>query len=467
MIPILGILGQTTVVSRLVAVIILVLINAFFVAAEFSVVAMRRSRVEQLVSAGDVGAKKVYILQQRIDRLLSTTQLGITLSSLGLGWIGESTMASVLSQEILRFPLPESQRYWLSHSLAAPLAFAMIAYFQIVLGELFPKAIALRHPEQLARVLGPISLIIARVVKPIIWLLNQSTYGLLGLLKISYDGQLWSHQVTPEELQLIIASKESSGLEEEERELLRNVFEFGDVLVEEVMIPRTQIDALSDTSNLQDVLDAVAEHGHSYYPIIRDSLDDVRGILAFKDLAQPLADGELTGDRPISDWVKPAWFIPEGTPLGEVLPMMQKYRLSMIMVREAESSGTAGLVTLQDVINEIIGEEDNHPAQAAPIRRLEVGTYLIQAQTHLEEVNETLKLMLPVTDDYQTLAGFLLYQWQKVPELGETLVFNDLKFTVISRDGPRLDQVQLQWPDEVSTEINASSVTSVEIPKQL
>ena len=235
-------LSGSDILLRVLAVLLLITINAFFVAAEFSIVSVRRSRINQLVSAGDVQAKTVQDLQRGLDRLLSTTQIGITLSSLALGWIGESTMAVLLSALLIQLPLPLGTRNLLAHSVAVPIAFLLIAYLQIVLGELCPKSVALLYPEQLARFLGPPSLAIARFFNPFIWVLNQSTRLIMRLVGIPYTGQGWYNRVTPEELQLIIStSTESPGLEAEERELLSNVFAFADVTAGEVMVPRIGI----------------------------------------------------------------------------------------------------------------------------------------------------------------------------------------------------------------------------------
>ncbi|AFY61753.1 hemolysin family protein [Synechococcus sp. PCC 6312] len=426
---------------RLLFVIFLLVINAFFVAAEFSIINVRRTRVEQLVAEGQRGARQVQILQQRLDRLLSTTQLGITLACLSLGWVGEVIVAPLVSHLFAAVPFLPNPNW--SHALTIPLAFFLTAYLQIVLGELVPKGLALRFPEELSRSLGPASLWIARLVKPIIWLLTASTQGLLDLFGLGDANSLLSYQVTPEELEIMIRSEESSGLEEDERELLTNVFAFGDVLVEEVMIPRTQIEALPDVATLSDVLSVVAETGHSYFPVMRESLDSVRGILAFKDLAAPLATGELAPADSILPWIRPVWFVPEGTQLGDLLPLMQRYRLSMVMIREAESRGTAGLVTLKDMINEIIGTDEGEADPTPAIRALDNQTFMVQAQTDIEEVNERLELAFPIVDEYHTLGGFLFFHFQKVPEIGETLVYENLELTVISCDGPRLDQIQI------------------------
>jgi CBS domain containing-hemolysin-like protein len=262
---------------------------------------------------------------------------------------------------------------------------------------------------------------------------------------VQYSDQHWYHQVTPEELQLMIAtSTESTGLEADKRELLTNVFEFTEVLVEEVMIPRTRIDALEESATFQMLLEEMARSGHSYYPIRGESLDDIRGVVRFKDLAIALAKGELQNDTPIKTWVQTVWFVPEGTPINEVLQLMQKYHLDIVMVREEEVNGTAGLVTLNDLVNEIIDRDDSSMSTpAAHIQELDNHTFIVQAQTDLDEVNSYLGLDLPIVDDYQTLGGFLLFQLQKLPQQGEVYQFHQLEFTILSADGPRLDQIQI------------------------
>ncbi len=436
-------MNQTDLWLRFFSVIFLIGINAFFVTAEFSIVSVRRSRINQLVEAGDIQAQTVQSLQHSIDKLLSTTQLGITLSSLALGWIGENTMAVLVFNILASLPLPSLFTHWLAHSLAIPVAFFLIAYLQIILGELCPKSLALLYSEQLARFFGPPVGAIARIFSPFIWILNQSTRWLLRLIGIEYTGQGWYNRVTPEELQLIITTeKESSGLEAEERELLKNVFEFGDVLAEEVMIPRTNIHAISQTDSFAKLLQEVANTSHSRYPVIKDSLDDIIGIIDFKDLALPLAENKITPDTEIFAWIKPATFISESTTLSELLPLMQSSQLKMVIVVD-EFGGTAGLVTLQNLIAEIIGDEIEENSDYLDIEMIDESSFLVQAQMNLEELNELLELDFPIIDDYQTLAGFLIYQWQKIPNQGETFHYDNLDLTVISASGPRLEKIMI------------------------
>jgi CBS domain containing-hemolysin-like protein len=442
-------LSLTDVGLRLLSVVLLIAINAFFVTAEFSIVTVRRSRIHQLVEAGDVQAIAVEMLQRSIDRLLSTTQLGITLSSLALGWIGESTIVGLVGSWLESLPLPMGTSVFIAHSLSIPIAFFFIAYVQIILGELCPKSIAMLYSEQLARFLGPSVKAIVRFFSPFIWILNQSTRAIMRLFGIQYTGQRWLPPVTSKELQLIISTeRESTGLQLSERELLNNVFEFGDVTAQLVMVPRTSIIALPKDATFSRLLSVMVATGHSRYPVIGESLDDIRGIIYFKDLAEPLAINKLTLQTHIQPWMRPARFVPEHTPLSELLPMMQQEKPAMAIVVN-EFGGTVGLVTIQDVIAEIIG--DSSQAESSDdllIKMLDEQTYLVQAQINLEDFNEVLQINLPLTKKYQTLGGFVLYQLQKIPSIGETFNYDNLEFTVMSVTGPRLHQIQVRRLEE-------------------
>jgi CBS domain containing-hemolysin-like protein len=455
-------LAQSEVFLRLLSVFLLIAINAFFVTAEFSIVSVRRSRINQLVSAGDIQAKTVQDLQRGIDRLLSTTQLGITLSSLALGWISESTMAVPLAILLSQLPLSVEMSQFLSHSLAIPIAFFLVAYLQIVLGELCPKSLALLYPEQLARFLGPPSLAIARFFNPFIWILNQSTRWLLRLVGVQYMGQGWYNRVTPEELQLIIStSAESPGLEAEERELLNNVFEFADVSAGEVMVPRTSIVAIPGDATFQMLLEEVAESGHSRYPVMGESLDDISGIVYFKELAEPLAQGLLKPDSSLQSWIRPARFVPEYVPLNELLHQMQRSAQEMVMVVD-EFGGTAGLITIQDLVAEIIGNTHEPEDEEEPtIQILNEQTFLVQAQLDIQEANEMLNLDLPLIEDYQTVGGFMIYELQKIPTAGDQLRYRNYELTVTLAEGPRLHQIQIQRLEPSAAANHASDVETV------
>ncbi|NCO75780.1 MAG: HlyC/CorC family transporter [Cyanobacteria bacterium] len=434
---------------RLCAIFLLIFINAFFVMGEFAIVSVRRSRIDHLVIGGDIPAQTVQSLQKSLDRLLSTTQLGITLSSLALGWIGEGTMAISLQYLISFLPFPQTIIDILTHSISIPLAFFLLVYLQIVLGELCPKSLALLYPEQLARFLAAPIIVIGGIFKPFIDVLNQSTRFLLKLIGIQYTGQGWYKQVTPEELQLIIKTeRDSSGLEAEERELLSNVFEFGDVEASEVMTPRVNIKALDLSATYGDLWVEVSQTRHSHYPIIGDSLDDIRGIVNFKDCVSTLENNSINLNISLEDFVKPARFVPESTSLSELLAIMQQSPSKMVIIVD-DYGGTSGLVTMQDLIDEILGGDQNQDDDDNfNITVIDEQNFLISAQINLEELNDLLDFTLPLVDEYQTLGGFLVYHWQKIPKESEIFNFDNLQFTVMDVDGPRINKIKITIQDQ-------------------
>ena len=426
----------------LLGVFFLIAINAFFVTAEFSIVSVRRSRISQLVKDGDVQAQTVQSLQRSIDRLLSTTQLGITLSSLALGWVGEKTIAMSLLVAIEEIQLPPYISQPIAHSLALPISFILLAYLQIVLGELCPKSVALMYPEKLARFFGPLSVAIARIFSPFIAILNLSTRLLLKLFGVEYSGEGWYEKVTSEELQLIIATeRESIGLEAEQRQLLKNVFEFRDDIAEEVMIPRTDIKFLTLDTTFGELLETIVECGYSGYPVIGESLDDIRGVIHYKKLSEPLLKGDIDRNSTLESLIEPVGFITESTSLNELLPSMQRSQQKMVVVLD-EFGGTSGLITLHDLIAEIVGDAGvDRETGIEAVQKIDDNTFLVSAQMNIEEVNEQLDLTLPLASEYNTLGGFLLEQWQKIPDRGEKLQYENLAFTVAVADSNRLYQI--------------------------
>ena len=430
--------------TRLILVFLLIVLNAFFVAAEFSLVSVRRTRVSQLVAAGDVPAQTVQSLQRSLDRLLSTTQLGITLSSLALGWIGESTM-TVFVRKLLSFlPFSLNWQNLLSHGFSLCLAFLIVAYLQIVFGELYPKSLALIYAEPMARLLAAPIGVISRIFKPFIGILNQSTRFLLVLTRIPQVDLQRSGRVTCEELQLIISMEgELTGLEAAERKILNNVFQFGEITAAEIMVPHNRLIAISSTATFEELLLQVVNSGYSCYPVEGDSSDDIRGLIDFKDLALPLAEGQLNLTTPIKTWLKPVRFFPETTPLNELLTVMRESSLKMVIIVD-EFGRTAGLLTLKDLIGEILGTfPPSDQSGTVEYQLLDESTFLVQAQMNLEDVNKALNLSLPLADEYQTLAGFILHHWQKIPRVGEQLYYQNLEFTIISKVGPRLEQIKI------------------------
>lgn len=430
--------------QRLGAMLVLIALNAFFVAAEFAIVSVRRSRISQLVQEGDLQAKTVQRLQQRLDRLLSTTQLGITLSSLALGWIGEGTMGVLIAQGVKLLPVPTQWQQGVTQSLAIPLAFLGVVYLHIVLGELTPKVLALSYPEQSARLLGDFSEAIARVFNPLVWLLNQSTQLLLKLAGIRYSTTALSGHITPRELQLILTASEATSLRSEDRQLLNNVFEFTRTSVGEVMTPRTALVLLPETVTWGQFLQNFAATGFNSYPVVGDSPDEVRGLLDITTLATPLSQGHLQWDTPLTPWLTPAELVPEYMLLTELLPLMRRLAQPFVIVVD-EYGATAGGIAWRDLIAEIFGDRLSSIPNQQLIKQMDPQTYLIQAQISLEEVNQRLGTVLPASDRYNTLGGFLIDRLQRLPNPGDSLHYDNLELTLISSAGPRLNYIQLRW----------------------
>jgi CBS domain containing-hemolysin-like protein len=423
---------------RLVVIFLLIAINAFFVTAEFAVVSVRRSRINQLVVSGDLRARSVQKLHEQLDQLLSTTQLGITLSSLALGWIGERAVAQFIAPALNTWV----GGIYVAHSVAIVLTFSLLAYLQIVLGELIPKSIALLYAEQLARILGAPSLTIARIFRPLIGVLNQSTNIILWLFGIK-DTDPMRHRVSSQELQLMIATdRESIGLETNQRKIISKIFVLNTVNVAEVMVPRHRMTTVPATATWRQVMEQVAQTNFSRYPVTGISTDEIIGIIHFRDLAKPLAAGRISLDSPIKTWIRPPVFVPEATSIDELILQMQASGTAMSIVVD-EYGGIVGLLTRKDVIARILGEQKEDYPKPNPILPAGKDTFLVQAQISITELNNSLQINLPLADEYQTLGGFLMYKWQQMPKIGEPLKYQNLDLTVVLTDGTRLDRVRI------------------------
>jgi CBS domain containing-hemolysin-like protein len=428
-------LGGSDIGWRLLIVFGLIAIDAFFVIAEFSILSVRRSRINQLVAAGDDRAKQVQDLQRGIERLLSTTQVGISLSTLTLGWIGERAIAQIFVQSV--------QNVQVAHSLAIPFTFVLLAYLQIVFGELIPKSIALTYAEPIARFLGTPSLTIARIFSPLIWVLDRSTKLCLRLVGIKYRYED-RDRVTFKELQAMVSTeRESSGLAIEQREVLTKVLEFADKIASDVMVPSTQIVTVPKTATCQTLLIKIATTGYCRYPVTDTSLNKIVGVVSFKDFVPLLAQGKSAGQIPIEKWIQPVEFVAESTPVSVILKQMQQFDRHMTIAID-EFGNTAGLITRQDVISEMIGISVTPDRETQLLQKLADGTFLIQAQINLEDLNAQLNIHLPLADDYRTLAGFLLNKLQHFPQDGESLDYGDWNFTIVSTMGPRIDRVRVR-----------------------
>lgn len=423
---------------NIVLVFFLVLANGFFVASEFALVGVRRSRIATLAGAGDRRARRLLGLVDNLNAYISATQLGITLASLALGWIGEPAIA-----HLLEIPLKGRVSDAVLHTIAFTIAFSIITFLHIVLGELAPKTIALERAEKTALAIAlPMQLFYKTFYYPIRLLdwAGTRTVRLLGLHPSSEHASIY----TEEELrQLIDISRQSGHLEKEEQKLINRVFDFSNAEVREAMIPRTAVDAISTDATLDEVKLAFRTMGYSRLPVYRGRLDDIVGILFRRDL-EPYLEQPQAGDFNLESLLHAPQFIPATARLGTALRHMQQSRTHLSIVVD-EHGGMEGIVTLEDLLEEIVGEiNDEYDEEVrSQILKEANGTYLLSGTLTVRDANRQLDLHLPEDGGYTTLAGFLLAQAGRLLQEGETIEYEGARFTVERVDKRRLRRIRL------------------------
>jgi CBS domain containing-hemolysin-like protein len=429
---------------KLVVVVLLVLANGFFVAAEFSLVSVRRTRIAELVSHGNSSAKAVQKAIENPDRVIAATQLGITLASLSLGWIGEPALSHLILPLINLFP--NAIQTEVSHSISAGIAFVLITFLHVVVGELAPKSIALQDPERTSLLIARPTLWSEKIFKPVIWLLNGTGNALLKLVGVQpATGHELVHSV--EELKMLVtASAESGVVEAEESQMLHAIFEFGSLIVRQVMIPRTEIISVEADTPLNDIISLVSESTYTKFPIYEDSLDQIIGIVHVKDLLSAM-QGPDCQQCTARDFAREPIYVPETISVNVLLHKFRAEKQHIAIVMD-EYGGTAGLVTLEDLLEEIVGEVSDPFDMFIPeIQTQADGTILIDGLTLIEVVNE--QLGLDLTDpDYDTIAGYVLGKLGRIPRLQDTVEGEGVRLRVEAMDGLRIARLSLIPIDE-------------------
>ncbi len=432
---------------KLAAVVLLVLANGFFVAAEFSLVSVRRTRIAELVANGNVGAESVQKAIQNPDRVIAATQLGITLASLGLGWLGEPALADFLNPVVALFPLRIQTE--VSHSISAALAFILITFMHVVVGELAPKSIALQDPEKTAMVVAGPTLWTERIFKPAIWALNGSGNFLLRLVGVKpASGHELVHSV--EELKMLVtASAESGMVQAEESEMLHAVFDFGNLIVRQVMIPRTEMIAVEASTHLNDIIALVSQSTYTKFPVYEENLDQIIGIVHVKDLLAAMQSPD-SKDCDARSLAREPIYVPDTISVNALLRQFRDNRQHIAIAMD-EYGGTAGLVTLEDLLEEIVGEvSDPFDTDIPEIQRQPDGSVLIEGLTLIEVVNEQLGLNLQ-DPDYDTIAGYVLGKLGRIPRLNDVVEGDDARLKVEEMDGLRIARLSLTRLDATST----------------
>ncbi len=439
-----------TTALALFAVLLIVLANGFFVAAEYALVTMRRTRVQELVDQGSRGARRVAALQASPGRFISATQLGVTLSSLALGAIGEPVVSRVLRTPIDW--LPQSWHGGIALTVSAILAFVVLSYFHVVIGEIVPKSYTLQHSERVALLVAtPITIFFA-IFRPFIWVLDHSASAVLRWLGLPPDARRSSVHSEEELKMLVTASREQGVLEEGEQTMLHKVFEFADKEAADVMVPRPDVVALELDLPVSELLRLMLQHPYTRYPVYEGELDDVAGILHVRDLFAALHDRGIEGVD-VRALLRPAIMVPETKRLDELLGEFRSTSNHMAIVLD-EYGSVAGLATLEDLLEEIVGEiGDEFDLPDAGIRRLGKSRMRLGGSFPIEEFNDRFGTTLS-DDDYHSVGGYVFGELGRAPRVGDCVHTDGVRFEVSAVDGPRITEVdvELKPPPEPAAE---------------
>jgi putative hemolysin len=419
-----------TFILEMLALAGLILLNAFFVAAEYGLVTSRRTRILELEHEGNKRARSVRRITSDPPRFIAAMQLGVTISSLAIGALGEQVLAHHFDSVMASF-------------LAVILALLIVTYLHVVIGELVPKGIALGHPERTAlAVSAPVRGFFV-VFRPLIWVLQESTALILRALGLQPPGA--EHEAHSEaELRMLLSSSAEQGeIEHEEQEMLYKVFDFADKEVADVMVPRPEVVAISIALPAEEALQAVLESPYTRYPIYRESLDDIVGVLHIRDLIEALHDrGIVSVD--MDALVRPAYMVPETKDLGALLSEFRRTNQHLAIVID-EYGSMEGIVTLEDLLEEIVGEiEDEFDLPDETVERVDEDTIRIDGTFPIDDFNEQFQCELP-DEDYHTIAGFVFGELGRTAEPGDEVSHDGLLFRVDSVEGQRIDRLQVTF----------------------
>jgi putative hemolysin len=442
------------VLLRVLLILALVAANAFFAAAEFALVTVRETRIQQLIEARRIGARILQRLHRNLDEVVNGVQLGVTVVSLTLGWIGEPMVAHFV--EGLRFlqRVPHAVIY--AHGIAIAIAFGLITFMHVILGELVPKSLALQKAEQVALAVAAPMDVWLTLTRPLIFIMSTSAGSVLrafGLRKMR-QGPVHS----PDEVKLIVtASRELGQIAATQEEMVHHALDLENITVREVMVPRPDIFSLPGSMTLQDALERVVEEQHSRIPVYdpQSGPEHIIGVLYFKDLmrwlrlrltARPLQASSLrVSEMKISQIMHDALVVPESKPLSELLEEFKDRKRHMAIVVD-EFGSTAGLITVEDILEQLVGEiEDEFDVPAPEAEQLgESKTLILEGTAGLRDLEAQYDLVLPRDAGFETLAGFMLSRLQKIPAAGDSCYYGGKKFLVEEMEGHRIAKVRVE-----------------------
>ena len=415
----------------------LVALNGFFVAAEFAIVKVRASQIEIKAKSGSRVANIAKYITQHLDGYLAATQLGITLASLGLGWVGESVMHTIVHDLLINFNLSEVY----ITSISTIIAFSFITVMHIVFGELAPKSVAIQRPVATTLFIALPLQGFYWLFRPFIWVLNGMANIILKLFGISSVGGHESVHSTEELYYLLDQGKESGALDTNEHELIRNVFDFNERVVKNIMVPRTKISGIELSTPKKEVVDKIIGEGYSRMPVYDDIIDKIIGIVHAKDIL-PLLAGEK--EWALSDIIRKPYFVPETKKINDLLSELQQKRIQIAIVID-EFGGTAGMVTLEDIVEEIVGEiQDEYDEEKPTVEKISETEFVINAYATVYDVNEHLPHDLPEDEDFDTVGGLVSHAFGKIPEVGDSEECYGYLFTILKKTEQNIETIKLE-----------------------
>lgn len=430
---------------KILIALFLVLLNGFFVAAEFSIVKVRYSQIQLKASEGNSSAKQAEHIIKNLDSYLSATQLGITLASLALGWVGESTLEHIFREIFgyFNFNFPES-----TITLVSILSsFLVITMMHIIFGELVPKSIAIRKSEPTALFIAYPLRFFSNIFSPFIWSMNACSNAFLRLIGINPVTEQDIHST--EELQLLVKQSADSGeIEEENYEIIKNAFDFTDHSAKQIMVTRQNILSIDINDDKKDIFNKILDSGYSRVPVYDDSIDNIIGIFYTKEIIREyIKNNEDLEHFDFRGYIREPFFVVGSKKISDLLKVFQQKKQHLAIVID-EFGGTEGVISLEDILEELVGEiQDEEDDELKLVDKVEENVYWVQATNPLEEINESLPKKLPLSEegDYNTLAGFIMHKLGDIPEENQEFDFEDYHFKILKMQNKGVEKVELVY----------------------
>lgn len=433
---------------KLFIALLLVLLNGFFVAAEFSIVKVRYSQIQLKAAEGNAMAKQAEHIIKNLDAYLSATQLGITLASLALGWVGESALHHII-EDLFRYFQWNAEPATIT-TLSLVLSFLLITVMHIVFGELVPKSIAIRKSEPTTLFISAPLRLFYNIFRPFIWSMNGISNAFLRLIKINPASEHDIHST--EELQLLVKQSADGGeIQEENYEIIKNAFDFTDHSAKQIMVPRQNIQSIDIEDGIEDIISKLMDCGYSRIPVFENSIDNIIGILYTKEIIREYIrrKGNISHDD-LRGLMREAFFVVGSKKISDLLKVFQQKKQHLAIVID-EFGGTEGIITLEDILEELVGEiQDEEDDEANIVDNVAENTYWVQSINPLDEINEFLPEVLQLSEEgeYNTLSGFIMHELADIPEENQEFRIGNYQFKILKMNNKSVELVELTYSPE-------------------